>query len=161
MDDFEIIYKKYSGTVKKYIISLGADYNLSDDITADTFLKALKNIEKFDERYNMLTWLCTIARNTYFDYLKRKDNTFLPFADELIVYDNQIDSAFEDNEQKVLIHRAIIQLENPYKDVIYLRLFADLSFYEIGQILSKNENWARVTFYRGKTKLKEVLENEI
>lgn len=161
MDDFEIIYKKYSGTVEKYIISLGADYNLSDDITADTFLKALKNIEKFDERYNMLTWLCTIARKTYFDYLKRKDNTFLPFADELIVYDNQIDSAFEDNEQKVLIHRAIIQLENPYKDVIYLRLFADLSFYEIGQILSKNENWARVTFYRGKTKLKEVLENEI
>ena len=161
MDDFEIIYKKYSGTVKKYIMSLGADYNLSDDITADTFMKALKNIEKFDEKYNVLTWLCTIAKRTYFDYLKRKDNTTLQFDDELILYDDQIDTQIEDNEQKVLIHRAIIKLDSPYKDVIYLRLFADLSFYEIGQILSKNENWARVTFYRGKTKLKEVLENEI
>ena len=161
MDDFEIIYKKYSGTVKKYIMSLGADYNLSDDITADTFMKALKNIEKFDEQYNVLTWLCTIAKRTYFDYLKRKDNTTLQFDDELILYDDQIDTQIEDNEQKVLIHRAIIKLDSPYKDVIYLRLFADLSFYEIGQILSKNENWARVTFYRGKTKLKEVLENEI
>ncbi|MBR2100309.1 MAG: sigma-70 family RNA polymerase sigma factor [Eubacterium sp.] len=161
MDDFEIIYKKYSGTVKKYIMSLGADYNLSDDITADTFMKALKNIEKFDEQYNVLTWLCTIAKRTYFDYLKRKDNTTLQFDDELILYDDQIDTQIEDNEQKVLIYRAIIKLDSPYKDVIYLRLFADLSFYEIGQILSKNENWARVTFYRGKTKLKEVLENEI
>ena len=161
MDDFNIIYQKYAGTVKKYIMSLGADYHLSDDITADTFFKALKNIDKFDGKHHILTWLCTIAKRTYFDYLKRKENLVLPLDDDLIIYDSRMESDIENDEQKVLIHKAIIQLESPYKDVIYLRIFADLSFAEIGQILSKSENWARVTFYRGKIKLKEALENEI
>lgn len=161
MDDFEIIYKKYSGTVKKYVMSLGADYDLSDDVTADTFLKALKNINRFDESCNMLTWLCTIAKRTYLDHLKKKDNKVVPLNDDSIIYDECFEYGIEISEKKIHLHKAIINLENPYKDVIYLRIFADLSFAEIGNILSKNENWARVTFYRGKTKLKEVLENEI
>lgn len=47
------------------------------------------------------------------------------------------------------------------KEVMYLRITGDLSFKEIGEILGKNENWARVTFYRGKEKLiKEVKKRE-
>ncbi len=160
MDDFDIIYKKYSGTVKKYVMSLGADYDLSDDVTADTFLKALKNINRFDESCNMLTWLCTIAKRTYFDHLKKKDNKVVPLNDDSIIYDECFEYGIENSEEKIHLHKAIINLENPYKDVIYLRIFADLSFAEIGNILSKNENWARVIFYRGKIKLREVLENE-
>lgn len=49
MDDFEKLYRKYAPSVKKFIISLGADYDLSDDITADTFLKILKNAKSYDE----------------------------------------------------------------------------------------------------------------
>lgn len=75
MDSFEAIYKRYASTVKKYAISLGASDDLSDDITAETFYKALKNINSYDESKKMLTWLCSIAKNTYFDYIKKKDIT--------------------------------------------------------------------------------------
>ncbi len=75
MSDFEEIYKQYALTVKKYIISLGADETLSEDITAETFYKALKNINSYDEsKGKILTWLCTIAKNLYFNYLKKKEN---------------------------------------------------------------------------------------
>lgn len=156
-----MIYKKYSGIVKKYIMSLGADDFLSDDITAETFFKALKNIDRYDESCNIATWLCTIAKRTYFDYLKKKENLSVPINEEIIIPDMSVEYGIENDELKMSIHKAITRLDNPYKDVIYLRLFADLSFYEIGQVLSKNENWARVTFYRGKIKLREALKNEI
>lgn len=163
MDSFETIYKQYASTVKKYVILLGANNNLSDDITAETFYKALKNINSYDESKKMLTWLCSIAKNTYFDYLKKKDHQNVSATE----YENNfslsysIEDDLEKRETRLLIHKTILLLDNPYKDVVYMRFFADLSFDEIGAIFDKNSNWARVTFYRGKTKLKELLENEI
>lgn len=163
MDSFEAIYKQYASTVKKYVISLGANDNLSDDITAETFYKALRNINSYDESKKMLTWLCSIAKNTYFDYTRKKDNQNVSSAE----YENSfslsysIEDDVEKAEMRLLVHKKILMLDNPYKDVVYMRIFADLSFDEIGAIFEKNSNWARVTFYRGKTKLKELLENEI
>ena len=160
MHDFDVIYRKYAVTVKKYVMSLGADDSLSDDITADTFLKAIKNSDKYNEKYSMLTWLCTIAKRTYYDYCRKKDNAALPLDEEMLIVNGGAEREIENNEQKLLLHKSILKLESPYKDVIYLRVFADLSFSEIGQILSKNENWARVTYYRGKMRLKELMEDE-
>lgn len=164
MSDFEEIYIKYALSVKKYLISLGADYNLADDLTAETFYKALKNISSFDDSKNMFTWLCTIAKRTYFDYIKKKDNNALSIMDyEHLITDfsSLPEISLEKDEQRRIIYNKLIKLDYPYKDIIYFRIFADLSFKEIGDIFEKNENWARVTFYRGKIKLKELLENEI
>lgn len=163
MDSFETIYKRYAVTVKKYVMSLGASDDLSDDITAETFYKALKNINSYDEKKKMLTWLCTIAKHTYFDYVRKKDNQNLSSTD----YENSfmlsysIEENAESKEARKLIHKSILSLDSPYRDVVYMRLYADLSFDEIGDIFDRNANWARVTFYRGKAKLKEMLENEI
>ena len=64
------------------------------------------------------------------------------------------------NWDSVEILKAVHDLPEPYREVIYLRLAANLSFAQIGEILEKSENWARVTFYRGKTKIKEVMKDE-
>lgn len=163
MDDFEKLYRKYAPAVKKFIISLGADYDLSDDITADTFLKILKNAKSYDENVNMFTYICTIAKNTYFDYIKKKSNHNLELNEELTIFDLKQSPQFlmEEKADKLMLYKNLMRLDYPYKDVIYFRIFADLSFKEIGELFSMSENWARVTFYRGKVKLKEMIENEI
>lgn len=164
MDDFEQIYRTYAPAVKKYIMSLGADSNLSDDITAETFLKALKNLNSYNGDCKLLTWLCTIAKNTYFDHIRKKENNHLPLIDSespIIEFSSSPQLETEEKEQKLIIYKNLMKLDYPYKDVIYFRIFADLSFREIGDILDKNENWARVTFYRGKAKLKELIDNEL
>ena len=51
-------------------------------------------------------------------------------------------------------------LDKATKEVMYLRMFGELSFSEIAEVLGKTANWARVTFYRGKEKLREVSKNE-
>ena len=60
------------------------------------------------------------------------------------------------NEEKISLYKKMQKLDETTREVIYLRTTGELSFKEIGVILNKTENWARVTFYRGKNKLKEV-----
>ena len=65
------------------------------------------------------------------------------------------------SEERVLLIRKVHELKEPAREVIYLRVFGELSFREIGEVFGKSENWARVTFYRGKEKLrKEVNRND-
>ena len=54
--------------------------------------------------------------------------------------------------------KLVHDLPEPYREVVYLRLVANLSFLQIGEIMGRSENWARVIFYRGKTKIKEAVK---
>ena len=102
-------------------------------------------------------WLCQIAKNTYFSYLKKQ-----PYLLEDI--DNAVDVPNDDFEQKIIadgsayeIHKLIHDLEEPYKEVFMLRFFGDLSFCKIAELFGKTESWARVTYHRARAKLKEAL----
>ncbi|MBR1853077.1 MAG: sigma-70 family RNA polymerase sigma factor, partial [Lachnospiraceae bacterium] len=73
----------------------------------------------------------------------------------------QPEAALIQGEQKVALYKAIQSLSSPTRDVVMLRITGELSFKEIGEILGKSENWARVTFYRGKQMvMKEVPQND-
>lgn len=157
------IYTRYAKTVKVYILSLCKDSDLADDITAEAFLKAIKNIDSFKDG-NILTWLCTIAKNTYFDYARKKERQNIPLSDELSKKTADTASTPEEtavaHESKLSLYQTLQLLESDAREVLYLRMFTDLSFNEIGSILNKSENWARVVFYRAKTKLKGLMKNE-
>ena len=71
-----------------------------------------------------------------------------------------LEEQFIAGEEKVSLYKKMQNLDEKTREVMYLRITGELSFKEIGEILGKTENWARVTFYRGKSKLKEVDENE-
>ena len=162
LDEFEQIYRQYAGAVKKYLMKLGADDDLSDDITADTFYKALRYIDRYDGRVQMLTWLCTIAKRLYFNHRKKKDNQTLLLQPDAPLVSTQPtpQQTVETREETSTLYRALLALPSPQKDVVYLRSFAGLSFQEIALIFSKNETWARVTFHRAKQKLKEIMTDE-
>lgn len=161
--EIQKMYQDYAIPVKRYVLSLCRNESISEDIVADTFCKAIKNIDSF-QGGKILTWLCTIARNTYLDYIKKKEYANLPLSDEMEhqILDKQIlpEQAMIQKEEKTQLYRLIQRLGPEEKDVVYLRIFAELSFKEIGSILGKSENWARVIFYRSKNKLKGWIEDE-
>ena len=164
MNDIEKIYTYYAIPVKKYVLSLCGNSSAADDITAETFYKALKNIDSFNGG-KIFTWLCAIARNTYFDYINKKEYQNSPLTAEMENSFSGISPSPEDSvikkDESLFLYRQIMKLDGNLKDVVYLRIFAGLSFKEIGDILGKSENWSRVTFYRCKSKLKGLIENEI
>jgi len=156
--DFEIIYNKYARDIFRFSLSLCRNHTIADDITSETFLKAIKSGGKFDSEHSVKVWLCQIAKNIYYDYLK-KQSKLTEISDDL-PNENNFELELFNKAQALEIHKLLHQLDEPYREIFSLRIFSELSFAEIGEIFGKSENWARVTFHRAKLKLKEAQIND-
>lgn len=149
--NFEDIYKKYYSSLNKYLFSLTQNEDLAEELTQETFFKALKNINKYDEKYKMLTWLCQIGKNTYYSlYKKSKRNEVLD--DSILSEENVIIDKIIDSETNKELLKIVHSLDEPFKEVFTLRTYGELSFKDISDIFGKTESWARVVFYRAKLK---------
>lgn len=157
MVDLSEIYSQYFSDVYKYAYSLCKNKDIAEEITQDTFFKAMKNIDTFNGSCKLFVWLCQIAKNTYFTYLK-KEKKFLG-SEEMgnIADDEKIEQSLLEKETAFELHRVLHRLEEPYKEVFSLRVFGELSFMQIAELFGKTESWARVTYYRSKNKIKELL----
>lgn len=155
MTDFEALYHDYFRDVYLYTLSLSGNKQIAEDMTAETFLKAIQAIDTFNGSCDIRVWLCQIAKNTYFSYL-RKNNKMIPVEQ---MPENESTLNLEKNiqakESSMEIHQLIHDLSEPYKEVFTLRTFGELSFKEIGMLFQKNDNWACVTYHRARKKLVE------
>ena len=157
MQDMEQIYTQYFETVNKYLFCLTHNNDISEELTHDTFYKAVKKIDTYKGECKMSVWLCQIAKNLWYDYCKK--NKKVISVEEELLGSYSTDTTEERvilNDEKISLFRKIQKLDEKTREVIYLRITGELTFKEIGIILNKTENWARVTFYRGKNQLKEV-----
>ena len=154
MKDFEKIYSEYYDRVFRYVLALCGNELWADEVTQESFFKALQSIDTFRGECKLSVWLCQIARNTFYTAVKRRQRqTDYPL--ELIVSDESMEQKLMDQETILQIHKLLHSLDEPYKEVFWMRLFGDLSFREIGVLFKKSESWARVTYYRAKMKIKE------
>ena len=160
------IYKKYSKLVYNYLFSLSGNVEVSQELTQETFYSAIKNTKKFKGNSSIKTWLLKIAQNKWKDYLKKSKNIQLCSFDdnskktETLLLEPSFENDLLDKEKYIFLYKSIHKLDVNTKEVIYLRLNSNFSFKEIGDIFNKSEEWARITFYRGKQKLKEDFEDE-
>ncbi len=162
MQSMEEIYQEYARTVYKYLFSKTHNEDLAEELTQETFYQALKSIGRFDESCKLSTWLCAIAKNQLLAYYRKH-----PPQENLEEQEKAVDSVAS-AETEVLSELSRMELmkqlhscPEPFREVLYLRIFGNLSFKEIGEIMEKTENWARVTFYRGKEKLKVTMRDVV
>ena len=157
MQNMEQIYEEYFETVNKYLFCLTHNSDISEELTQETFYRAVKKIDTYKGECKISVWLCQIAKNLWFDQC-RKNKKKINFEEDLL---NQyaIDTTEEkviSNDEKIYLYKKMQNLDEKTREVMYLRITGELSFKEIVNILNRTENWARVTFYRGKNQLKEV-----
>ena len=148
------IYRQHAQTVYKFLLSQTRDEDLAEELTQETFYQAVRSIDRFDGKCKVSVWLCQIAKHLWYQQL-RKQKREVPLSEEGV--DVPLPSAEEetlDRAGRLELLRQVHSLPEPYREVVYLRAFGDLSFREIGDVLGKTETWARVTFYRGKEKLR-------
>jgi len=159
--NIEELYRTYFDIVYRYIRSISQDGSLAEEVTQETFFKALEKIDQFRGDCDVRVWLCQIAKNTLYDHLKKQKKQLL--GDEKL---EKIESAggelleekLAQRSQAMEIHKVLHRLSEPYKEVFSLRTFGELNFREIGMLFGKSENWARVTYYRARVKIREELE---
>ena len=156
MQEFDALYKTYYRQVYLYLLDLCKDPDLAEEITQETFFKVLKKIDTFEGKCSMVTWMLQIAKNNFYNYCKKKKHFSTEECEELPAKENPENEAI-DRDIAREIHLVLHKLEEPYKEVFWMRTFGELSFKEIGTIHGKTESWARVTFYRAKQKIKEAL----
>lgn len=156
MQDIGEMYEEYFKTVYKYLFCLTHNEDISEELTQETFYKAVSKINTYRGKCKISVWLCQIAKNLWYDQCRK--NKKLIDIDKEKKLDEIIISAEEEvlkNDEKITLYKKMQNLDEKTREVMYLRITGELSFKEIGEILNKTENWARVTFYRGKNKLKE------
>lgn len=160
-NELDEIYRLYAGDVYRFALRLCHNEALAQDIVQDAMLKAVKSIDKFDGKCSLKTYLCTIARNLYFNHLKRADNRNLPL-DEAAEKSSEISLEQQtlDRLDAQRIHRALHKPDEPYKEVFTLRVFAELKYSDIGALFGKTDSWARVIFFRAKEKIIAIIQKE-
>lgn len=133
--------------------------SLAEEITQNTFFKAMTSKNKFEGKSAELSWLCGIAKHLAIDEY-RKNSKQQEFDEEIDLIETSvsIESKVEDQDTALQIHLILHELQEPYKEVFQLRVFGELSFAKIGLIFGKTENWARVTYHRARIKIQERME---
>lgn len=164
--DFEEIYITYFRDVYLFILAMSGDAQIAEEITQETFFKALKGIDKFKHICSVKTWLCQIGKNSYLSYLEKQKHTAGEDRTDAAASDSELSQAGEQSPETVClkkdeafsIYKVLHLLEEPYKEVFTLRVLGDLSFREIGEIFGRKEGWARVTYHRARLKIQETIK---
>lgn len=162
MEAFEAIYIQYFDSVYKYVFSLCRDEVLAEEITQEAFFRAMEHIDRFQGHCKLYVWLCQIAKNTLFTYVKKQKRygpeTDIDMSRQL---EPNVEGEFLDKETAWKLHQLLHRLREPYKEVFSLRVFGELPFSQIGELFGKSDSWARLIFYRAKNKLRRDLDETV
>jgi RNA polymerase sigma-70 factor (ECF subfamily) len=150
----ELIYQQHAQTVYKYMLSLTQNTDTAEELTQETFYRAVYSKDNYDGSCKLSVWLCQIAKHIWYQELeKRKRKPTVEIEETMLSPADSPEDEYVSAESKISLYRLLHNLEEPTREVMYLRLSGELSYNEIGEILGKTETWARVTFYRGKQQL--------
>ena len=165
VNSFEMLYRAYYDRVYAFLHRLCGDRALAEDLAQETFLQAYMSFHRFRGVCEVFTWLASIGKHVYFKYLKR-NKLHLDSANlDLVVntyYTQNADP--EEYVHKKYVEKAVRamvkEIPKKYRDVVLLRIYAELPFSQIALALKISENSAKVIFFRAKKKMMEVLKDE-
>ena len=156
--DYEKLYQSYYMQVYSYAVSLAKNSELAEEITQNAFYKAVSTKAGFKGEATELTWLCAIAKNLYYEELRKHRHISDMTEANGLPSDGNIELEVADSDAAFRIHLILHRLDEPYKEVFQLRVFGELSFAQIAVIFGKTETWARVTYHRAKLKIQERMD---
>lgn len=154
LDPLASMVNEYWTPVYRMLYQLTGDSHDTEDLTQETFLRAMDRLESFQTGTNMRAWLFRIAANAYFDvHRKRKRLKIASLAEDLVGTTPQPGEWLEISEQCALLKAAMAELSETTRTVFHLRVTEDLSFRAIGEVLDTSEEAARWHMHQARTKL--------
>lgn len=159
MEKSDVSFEKYYEDVLRFLRGLSKDEYLAEELTQETFYRAMKSIHKFRGDCDLRVWLCSIAKNLFFTYRKQQQRIVPGEAPEdYEAEEKAFVQVMEDKETARQIHRILHGLKEPYKEIFSLRTFGELSFKEIGDLFQKSEHWACVTYHRAREMIRSRMQ---
>ena len=155
-EDFATIYGEYRQMVYRFVFRLCRNESLADEVTQETFYRAMRSFGKFRGDSSVASWLCGIARNVYYSTMRQPQT--LPLEEAEKVHGPDIAEALVASDRQMAAQKLLHRLPEPYREVFTLRTFCDLSHAQIGELFEKSDAWARVTYFRARQMLQEAMK---
>ena len=155
MSAFQKTYEEYAQPVYRFLLSLAGSEDLAEELLQETFYQAFLHIDQFEGRCSLYTWLCQIGKNAWCKECRRNRRYSDISWDALTITavgPSPEEQAIAKDEYRN-VHKAIQQLEDPYKDVFILHAIGGIMLKEVACIYQKSESWARVTYFRAKQQI--------
>ena len=159
-DASEKLYNTYYMHVFSYVMTLAKNRESAEEITQETFYRAMMTEKSFRGESEITTWLCAIAKNLFADEMRRRGRLSGPADETLPDTGPDFRETLADRESSFQIHMILHELEEPYREIFELRVFGELSFRQIAAIFRKTESWARVTYHRARLKIQERMDEK-
>lgn len=161
MNDMDKIYDMYGRDIYKYLLKMTGNEDVAEELLQETFLRAVKQIDSFRGETSIKAWLIVISKNCYYSAMRSPWRKLIREGEESADGKTEdISDCFENKEEVRRLHRILHNLGEPYKEVFSLRVFGELPFKEIAELFGKTESWAKVTFYRAKSKIINKMNKE-
>lgn len=163
------IYRDNYQRVFAFLYRMCRDYHLAEELTQETFFQAFRSFRSFKGKSDIFTWLAAIAKHCYSRYLRKNRQGFECADFERIAevyfedgrnHANDPESVYLRGELKAAARRVVGRLPAKYRDVVMLRIYAELSFSQVADALGISENSAKVIYFRAKKMLKEEFDHE-
>lgn len=158
--DFQQVFEAHYDRVYRFCLALCKSAALAEELTQQTFFQALHHIDGFRVDCRLDVWLCQIAKHEFYAVNRRQRRYQSMDVLESFIAGPTPESAVERREETLRAHAALHQLEEPYKEVFSLRVFGELPYLDIARLFGKTESWARVTYYRAKLKMVDLLKDQ-
>jgi RNA polymerase sigma-70 factor (ECF subfamily) len=157
--DFERMFSENYNLVFRFLLKLCGDASLAEELTQESFFRAYINLGRLRDPDKAPVWLCQIAKNSYYAWYNENKKT-AELDEELASSAPDLADVFAQKELSREAFSRLHQLDEPYKEVFLLSVFANLSLTEISALFGKSESWARVTLYRARKIIKEKMEEK-
>ena len=157
-EQFDEIYQAYFDPVYRYVLSLSGDTHVAEEVTQETFFKALRSLDRFRGDSSLKSWLCAIAKNIWISGQRKKKTQ--PIEQASMLPDPGIgpEERIVRQDESMRVHRVLHCLDEPYREVFTLRALGQLSFRDIGELFGKTENWACVVYHRTRARIQKEME---
>ena len=162
MSEFEELYHLYYKDVYYFVLKL-ANYkdDIAEEVTQESFYQAFISLPRFRGECSMKSWLCQIAKNTYYKYLKtHAKETYLEENLHQEQEEEAVSTVVEKKQVTSHIRKVIADLDERSQRIVEYRLFDEKSYKEIGELVGIREATAKVLFSRAKVKIRERLKEE-
>lgn len=147
-------YREYAVMVYKFLLSLCYEEELAEELTQETFYQAVRSVDRYDGSCKVSTWLCQIAKHLWYREMeRRKRKGTSELTADMESLEKPVEEQLTLKEEKMELFRKVHVLDEISKGIVLLRVTGAFSFKEIAELFEKNENWARVTYYRAKQKI--------
>ena len=157
LTNFEEVYAVYFDDVYRYLLSLSGSESVAEELTSETFFRAMDALDRFRGECSVRVWLCQIAKNLYYSHLRREKH-LAPLEEAASACESHEES-LADRSEAERIQTLLHALKEPYKEVFLWRVYGEKSFRDIGKLFGKTENWACVTYHRAKRMIRDGLED--